>query len=359
MGFGGAEQVFISLAKEWREHHQILFVTDRKGGSSFETLTALDFDKKSLEVNRTIFSILPFMRVVNEYKPDIIISAYPDTNAATIISAKLSSVKPKVIVSEHASIVDHFKHKSRFSRLKLNTIFKYVYPMADKVLSVSEGVMNDLLKIVEPSSKCTFIHNPVRFNGSPSFEISNNPASSGKILNLLAVGRVTPQKDYSTLLNAISLLVQQKTNLRLSIVGGVHDETEFNMLQALADKLGITEYISFEGFQSDMAKYYSEADIFVLSSAWEGFGNVIVEALAFGLPVVSTDCRSGPSEILESGRFGRLTEVGNAEAIAWAIREEIETPSTTYSERVRRASDFSEKVVSEKYLNLINETLEA
>jgi len=124
------------------------------------------------------------------------------------------------------------------------------------------------------------------------------------------------------------------------------------MLRRLAAELGIANRVIFAGFHSDPSPFYATADLFVLSSNHEGFGNVIVEALSFGLPVVSTDCPSGPAEILENGRWGRLTPVGDAQALARAMDESLSTPVDRDALK-RRAADFSPEIAARKYLDLL------
>ena len=124
------------------------------------------------------------------------------------------------------------------------------------------------------------------------------------------------------------------------------------MLRALARTLGIADRVVFAGFHADPSPFYATADLFVLSSAYEGFGNVIVEALSFGVPVVSTDCPSGPAEILEDGRWGRLTPIGDAQALARAVDEALAEPVDRDALK-RRAADFAPEIAARKYLDLL------
>ena len=124
------------------------------------------------------------------------------------------------------------------------------------------------------------------------------------------------------------------------------------MLRALAGELGIADHVIFAGFHADPSPFYATADLFVLSSNHEGFGNVIVEALHFGLPVVSTDCPSGPAEILCSGRWGRLVPVGDADALARAMDEALGAAVDCEALK-RRAADFSPEIAARKYLDLL------
>ena len=124
-------------------------------------------------------------------------------------------------------------------------------------------------------------------------------------------------------------------------------------LRALARDLDVTDRVIFAGFQLDPTPFYETADLFVLSSNYEGFGNVIVEALSCGTPVVSTDCPSGPAEILENGRWGRLSPVGDTDALAKAMRASLEDDHDTAALK-RRAADFAPEIAARKYLDLLD-----
>ncbi|MDW6003092.1 glycosyltransferase [Vibrio mangrovi] len=350
MGFGGAEQVFLSVARTLMSDNEVLFVTDRRDGASYETLLKENIPVRSLDAKRTFLSLFSFKQVINDFEPDVILSAYPDTNAACLLSAFLARHKAKVVVSEHASIIEHFRHKPALTRLKVRLIVQFLYRMADKVVAVSEGVMRDIVPLVKRADKCCFIHNPVRFH-HPAV---GSGLQDGERKTILAVGRVTPQKDYMTLLGAVRELIeiQHRHDIQVMIVGGTHDSAEMSRLEGYIEQHQLQPYITFVGFSDQVESYYARADLFVLSSAWEGFGNVIVEALAFGLPVVSTDCRSGPAEILQDGKFGRLVTVGDSAGLAESIIRELDTPSCRYEARLERAAQFSESVISEQYKTL-------
>jgi glycosyltransferase involved in cell wall biosynthesis len=136
---------------------------------------------------------------------------------------------------------------------------------------------------------------------------------------------------------------------RLVILGEGEKRTE---LEALAVRLGIAGNTSFFGFDANPFKYMAHCAVFVLSSRWEGFGNVLVEAMTCGAQVVSTDCPSGPAEILENGKYGRLAPPGDAAALATAIDAALDDPLPVKLIRAR-ADAFSVEAATEKYLRLL------
>jgi glycosyltransferase involved in cell wall biosynthesis len=165
---------------------------------------------------------------------------------------------------------------------------------------------------------------------------------------ILGAGRLTAQKDFPTLIRAFAL-ARAAQPMRLILLG----EGELREpLRALAADLGIAAQVDLPGFVENPYAFMSRAHVFVLSSAWEGFGLVLVEAMACGTPVVSTDCPAGPAEILMGGRFGRLVPVGDAGAMAEAIRATLADPLP--ADRLRsRAGDFSLEKIGDEYFELL------
>ena len=165
---------------------------------------------------------------------------------------------------------------------------------------------------------------------------------------VLAAGRLAPQKDYPALLRAFAEVVRSRP-ARLVILGqGVERES----LLELAERLGVSDSFDLPGFDVNPFRYMSRASVFVLSSRYEGFPNVLAQAMACGAPVVSTDCRSGPSEMLEGGRWGRLVPVGDWRAMARAIEATLDDPMPAKALKAR-ASVYSVEASVDKYLELL------
>ena len=171
---------------------------------------------------------------------------------------------------------------------------------------------------------------------------------TGKIPIILGVGRLVPAKDFPTLLKAFAH-IRATRPARLVILG---EGRERQILENLAIKLEIASDFSLPGFKANPYAYMSRATVFVLSSLLEGLPNALIEALACGCPVVSTNCRSGPQEILANGAFGSLVPVGDERALAKAILNTLEHPSN--AERLRaRAAEFDIQTIAEQYLQVL------
>ncbi|GHY15925.1 glycosyltransferase [Vibrio cholerae] len=351
MGFGGAEQVFISLAKYLTIKHkyEVCFVVDKSQGDNIGEPEKLGCSVISLNVRRNFLSFLPFIKAINTFKPDVIISAYTDTNAVCMMSSLFSQHKAKVILTEHASLYEHWKSKGFFKVLILKFYVKFIYRLASKVVCVSNGLSNQVKELMGYNSDIKTIYNPVRKIECIGF--SNKDES---VINLLAVGRISKPKDYLTLIKAVAEI--KKTHMvNLNIVGGVFDKIEYNNIVLLVNKIGLQNEVNFVGYTEQLGIFYKNADVFVLCSAWEGFGNVLVEALSFGLPIVSTDCNFGPREILENGNYGLLVPVGDFKMLANAIIEQYTNPIHKKSDLINRSESFSEIKIGNEYYDLINE----
>jgi glycosyltransferase involved in cell wall biosynthesis len=227
-----------------------------------------------------------------------------------------------------------------------------VYPWADGIVSVSKGVGDDVSSVTGlPLERITTIYNPIMVH--EILEKSQVPPDHPWFIPnappvILGVGRLVPQKDFPCLMKAFRRL-RSVRRARLVILGEGRLRGE---LETLAKTLGISQDVSFTGFTQNPYAFMARASVLALSSAWEGFGNVIGEALACGCPVVSTDCPSGPAEVLKNGAFGTLVPVGNDKALAEAILAVLDKPPE--KARLRsRASEFNIDIISKKYLQLL------
>jgi glycosyltransferase involved in cell wall biosynthesis len=238
----------------------------------------------------------------------------------------------------------------------IKIISSLFFRYADAAICISKGVAEDFIKTTGmPPQKTHVVYNPIVYPGleqearqsisHPWFATGNKPV-------ILAVGRLVVAKDYPTLLNAFSLL-NRKRQANLLILG---EGRERLRLEALVRQLGLTENVQMPGFVKNPYAYMARARLLVLSSRWEGFGNVLVETLACGTPVVSTDCKGGPGEILEGGRFGRLVPVGDAQALAAAMLETLQTPPDRAMLR-QRAQDFTLEKSVKEYLRVFQSCL--
>ena len=267
-----------------------------------------------------LFKLIAYFR---KERPDIFVSAFPHINVLSVMAKVLSGVKVKVILTDH----NHFFGLARnarslyrrfFGMFILPHLMRIFYPLSDVVICASEGVAESILDVVKIPDKVKVIYYPVAADRIQ--EWSKEPVDhpwflQSEIPVVLGAGRLINQKDFPTLLRAFKLVIQVKP-ARLVILGEGKDRRQ---LEKLAQILGISENVAFIGFQINPFKYMKRARVFVLSSLHEGFGNVLVEAMACGTPVISTDCKSGPGEIIENGKSGILVPVSDYQSLSKAI----------------------------------------
>jgi glycosyltransferase involved in cell wall biosynthesis len=237
--------------------------------------------------------------------------------------------------------------------LKIRIISRLVgrtYRQAGGIVAVSRGVADDFAATAHVDrGRITVIYNPVV--SEELWEKAEQPLDDlwfapGQPPVVLAVGRLAPQKDFATLLRAFAVMRNRKP-ARLLILG---EGSERNALTALAVSLGVSDDVRMPGFVDNPYPYMRRAHLFVLSSRHEGLPAVLIEAAALGLPIVSTDCRSGPDEILEGGKWGKLVPVGDADRMAAAMIEALDAPGPSPRSR---GTEFTVQRAVEKYLRLI------
>ncbi|WP_208107321.1 glycosyltransferase [Halomonas ventosae] len=348
---GGAERVNLDLAREFaRAGHDVEFVLMQARGELLEEANAF-FPVIDLATPRV--RALPFAlaRYLRRHRPDALIAAmWPLTVIAPVV-ARLAGHRCKILVSEHGMLSAQYCDWGHWHHALLRGSTALGYRLAQQRVGVSSGLIQDMAGLAQMSSAdFHVIHNPVPMRPEPSAvaleaaEALWSALAGGRILT---VGTMKAVKNHPFLLQAFAKLKRQ--DARLMFVG---DGAGREALLTLARDLGVEDRVILAGFHSDPTPFYMTADLFVLSSNYEGFGNVIVEAMACGTPVVSTDCPSGPREILVDGKYGKLVPVGDVEAMANAIEAALNEPACV-DQLKGRAADFHPAKVAKAYLDLL------
>lgn len=303
----------------------------------------------NLNSSRMLASVPGLVRYLRNERPSCLISALSHANVIAIFSHLLARSPAKLIVSERTPLFQS-QANAKFLRDRiLPCLIRALYNQADHIIAVSHGVANQLEVQGVPRNKIAVIHNPVVDDGlyEKAREALDHPWFVPHAPPVVvAAGRLANEKDFQTLIRAFSK-VRKTRQVRLMILGEGENRTE---LHNLAQRLGIADDVSLPGFVDNPYKYMKRAAAFTLSSLFEGFPNVIVEAMACGAPIISTDCPSGPAEILENGRWGRLTTVGDADALAKAIEEVLD--EATHPDVKSRAAVFNIENMTDEYLKL-------
>lgn len=343
---GGVQRMMVSLANYLVAHDiDVTILLLRKEG---EFIKIVD-NKVNIESFKTdtYLSLLPqLVKKLKQGKYDLLFTATPSLNVVAIIASLI--VKVKVVISERSDPLKEFIG-TRFGFYKLAYAFiPLLYRYADEIVCVSQGVANSLVKMAMISkSRIQVIYNPA-YNPNSKLQVDEqveHPWLLNKTIPvIISAGRLAKQKNFTLLINAFCIL-QQRRPLRLIILGEGPDESE---LKKLVEKLGITSSVDFVGFKINPIAWISKADVFVLSSLWEGFGNILIDALASRTTIVSTDCKSGPSEILDGGTYGYLLSDFTPLNMATYIEKALDAPFNKEL-LLSRASMFSTNIIMRDY----------
>ena len=349
---GGAERLHVHLANYWRgAGFKVEFVLMRKQGELIDLLPE-DVATVDLGVGRARQLVRPLANHLRKTRPDVIIAAMWPLTSIAVLSWLLASKAGRLYLSDHNQLSISCVQEIHTPAWLLGAIMHCTYPFANGIIAVSEGVKQDMCELGGLSDEqIRVIYNPTAL-GVPSHRESlvtrDRLWGVGFDQHILSVGTLKAQKDHATLIKAFALL-PRSLNAKLTILGEGSLRAE---LEALVVQLGLQGRVAMPGFAVDPYPWFRSADVFVLSSRWEGFGNVIVEALECGLPVVSTDCLSGPAEILENGRYGKLVPIQNPNALASAIHQSL---CTTHDREMLmgRAKDFSVEKIANEYISFL------
>jgi glycosyltransferase involved in cell wall biosynthesis len=362
-GIGGAEKVSANLIQEMSKRGITIDLVLIKQEDSYFNETTNQLGSYLSEIpsevrvinlgsERAIKATLPFAKYLQQYKPWAVISHLHYVNVIAVLAKQIARSDTRLILVEHNTISAAKSNTKSYAVVKL--LMKLLYPKATSIVAVSQAASRSLEEYLGfAPEKVQTIYNPVVnqhlfTKAEQSLDHAWFQKDSAPVF--LAVGRLTEQKDFPTLIKAFARLRQQK-NAHLLILGEGEQRKE---LSDLIQSLGLIEDVHLDGFASNPYAYMSRAAAFVLSSRWEGLPTVLIEAMACGCPVISTDCPSGPREILDSGLYGNLVPVGDEQALCQAMLQILEAPM--HRERlVNRAIEIASiKKATSEYLALLD-----
>lgn len=324
---GGAEISMLRLAQGLRLRGvETAFVVHRADEAA--RALAGDIELISLEADRTLSVPNRLARLLRSRRPDILISALTHSNIVACLAARLAGSRTRVVVTEHAPISSMRQlDRSRRYRSTLR-LMPWAYRLSDAIVAVSQGVSEDIAGPLGPAnrSRLSVIANPILRDDWQTLSeaaLDDDWFLPGSTPVILSVGRLSPEKNFVGLIRAYAGL-RLPMRVHLAIIG---EGPQRPVLQALIDDLGLGERVRLLGQRDNPYAYMRHARIFALASVFEGFGNVLVEAMACGAPVVSTDCPVGPREILRDGLYGALVAVGDTAALTAAIENQLQRPN--------------------------------
>lgn len=359
LNYGGIETNTIRLIREFveRNYKIDLVVIDLKG----DLISEIPEEVNLINLNRkkAHFSIFKMRDYLEKHEPDYLISAKERNNVLSYYAIKFAHVNTKLIASVRTNLElesqKNMSIKENFFK-KIDYFFaRRIYKNVDYLVAVSKGVKDNLENFFNLSrNDIKVIYNPVvkeEINHLKNEDIQHEWFDNSKIKIIIGVGRFSPQKNFIMLLKAFNIAVKKNHDLRLVILGDGPDKIK-NELTNYIKKENLENKVYLPGFVSNPYKYVNGSDVFVLSSIWEGFGNVVAEALAVGTPVISTDCPSGPEEILDHGNYGSIVPVNDHKRLAKEI-ENILIKNINSKRLIKRAQKFSVEESANKYLKII------
>jgi len=277
----------------------------------------------SLDTNRSLGAVHRLAALLRRRRPATLLSGFPHTNLVAVMARALARIDCKVVITEHAPLSRQICHMGGWRYRYMPVLARVAYPRADAVVAVSDGVAEDLQGIV-PHLAPRMIYNPVLaydWREHAAERVGHPWLEDSSVEVVLSASRLSTEKDIPTLLRAFVKVAATRPAARLVIAGDGLIRAD---LEREAATLGIAARVLFAGTIARPLAWMRRARVFVLPSRFEGFGNVLVEALAAGTQVISTDCPVGPREILEDGALGELIPVGDANAMADAIAAALE-----------------------------------
>ncbi|MDY3199999.1 MAG: glycosyltransferase [Arcobacter sp.] len=258
----------------------------------------------------------------------------------------------KVVISERSFASKHYERKS-FSNQIMNFLIKKLYFKADLIVPISNGIKESLVKDYHLNeNKISVIHNPQNIDYINDYKLFKiDFIFEQNYRYFITLGRLIELKDHVNMIKAFRVVKDSNPMVKLLILG---EGPLKNNLQSLINNLGLEYDVLLLGFIKNPFEYLKRSDVFVFSSKFEGFGNVIVEAMACGLPVISTNCPSGPSEILDNGKYGMLVDVENYKDLAAKMVSMLYEETLTYfkNQSTKRAKDFNVKTIEQEYLKV-------
>jgi glycosyltransferase involved in cell wall biosynthesis len=287
-------------------------------------------------------------------RPRALLAAKDRAGRTALLARRLARTDTRIVLRLGTNLSAAMAGRSPIARQLRFWPIRLLYPGLDRIVAVSEGVAEDTAAIARiPRQSVTVIRNPVitpdlhRLAAEPCMHPWFQP---GEPPVILAAGRMQRQKDFPTLIRAFAL-VRRERLCRLVILGEGSGRAQ---LEQLVGGLDLTAHVDLPGFQRNPFPFLAGADLFVLSSAWEGSPNVLTEAMALGTPVVSTDCPSGPGELLDGGRVAPLVPVGDARRLAESILATLDRPpaARTLKEAVR---DYNQRESARRYLRVLDD----
>ncbi len=345
--WGGLERTILILCREFVARGvEVEFILTRGGQVPYPGEFPPQVRIVDLHSKHKFDAVPRLVRHLRRSRPNALLTAKDHAAKVAVLARTLGRLDLRVAIKVSSTPSTTLRRRGK--RLSA----RWLYPRADRIIAISEGVRSDMVRHLGiPAERIDVVHNPLvtpdmedraqQLTGHPWLDKDSTPV-------VLSAGRLTASKGFAELMRAFAELRQQR-KCRLVILGEGEQRRD---LERLADSLDIADDVLMPGYQTDPVPWMARAAVFALASRYEGLGNVLVEAMAVGTPVVSTNCPGGPAEILDNGRYGPLVPLDDREALAAALARTLDHPVTPGNLR-RGAERFHSHDIADRYLAVL------
>lgn len=347
---GGAERVTLNLVKEAARRGVSVDLVLSKAEGPYLSDVPDSVKVVDLGASRVMSSLPALTRYLRRARPDAMLTAISHANIIGLWARRFAGAPARVVVAEHDTLSQVTHETARRRARLMPRLIRASYLSAQGIIAVSSGVADDLSSTAGiPRETIDVVYNPVvtpEVEAAAEAHIGHPWFAPGEPPVVIGIGRLAPKKDFATLVTAFAE-ARRQSNARLIILG---EGPERAALEELVRSLDLEAHVSLPGFVENPYAYLRQANLFVLSSRWEGLPTVLIEAMYCGTPVVSTDCPSGPREILADGRYGELVPMGDIASLTTAMQAGLAgavPPAPAASWR-----PYELAVVTDRYLDL-------
>jgi len=354
-GAGGVERMLVNLMRGFIDLGRPVDLL--LAGSDSPHLARLPAAVRRVELGsrHTLMAAIGLSRYLRRERPQVLLAAKDRAGRAAVIARRMAGTDTRIVLRLGTNLSAAMAGRSALDRWSRYAPIRRLYPGIEHIAAVSEGVAEDTALIARyPRERISVIRNPV-----VTPELRQDAALTcphpwldkdrdRRVPVIVGAGRLQRQKDFPTLIQAFATL-RRRRPCRLVIIG---DGRAKAALEQQIARLGIGGDVALPGFQQNPYPFLGNADLFALSSAWEGSPNVLTEAMALGTPVVATDCPSGPREILDNGRFGPLVPIGDAAALSAAMLQTLDHPQPRQT-LIDAMHEYKQEISASRYLELL------
>jgi glycosyltransferase involved in cell wall biosynthesis len=349
---GGAERVVLNIVNNLDKNKFEVCLITISGEGEYKELLSPEIRHFDLKEKRARKSVFKLRKLLKKERPDCVIGYVTQSNIILFLST-LFLYKKITIVN---CVQNYYDYTVARQKIVQRFLFSLSLKFSDYIIGISEEMKNNLknklniknnkIKIINNSTDLSYI-NKKKIEDIQDDVFIDEPV-------IIACGRLTEQKGFSYLIKAFNEIKKEFKNATLLILGQGEKEKE---LKALVKELNIENSVKFLGFKDNPYKYLYNSDLFVLSSLWEGLPGVLIEALACEVPAISTNCKSGPKEILDNGKIGELVKIKDVDSLSNAMLKVLRDKDLQHKYKelgLKKVKEFDKDKIIREYEDFLS-----